>query len=89
MEPDKNYIEEEKISLGFLIRRLLFWINFLLSKWLLIGLGAVLMVLLFLAYNYLKPKVYEAKSTFVLDKDSGGLGDLGSLATGILSLIVF
>lgn len=81
MEPDKNYIEEEKISLGFLIRRLLFWINFLLSKWLIIGLGGVLMVLLFLAYNYLKPKVYEAKGTFVLDKDSGGLGDLGSLAS--------
>lgn len=39
------------------------------------------MVFLFLAYNYLKPKVYEAKSTFVLDKDSGGLGDLGSLAS--------
>lgn len=81
MDPEKNFIAEEKISLGFLIRRLLFWIKFLLSKWLLIGLGGVIMVCLFLAYNYLKPKIYEAKSTFVLDKDSGGLGDLGSLAS--------
>lgn len=81
MDPEKNFIEEEKISLGFLIRRLLFWVEFLLSKWLLIGLGGVIMVCLFLAYNYLKPKIYEAKSTFVLDKDSGGLGDLGSLAS--------
>lgn len=82
MAQEKHYIEEEKISLGFLIRRLQFWIRFLLSQWLKIGIGTIVMILLLLAFNYLKPRSYEAKTTFVLDKDSGGgLGELGSLAS--------
>lgn len=82
MESEKNYIEEEKISLGFLIRRLLFWINFLISKWLTIGLGTLAILFLVVGFNYWKPKTFTAKTTFVLDNDnSGGLGDLGSIAS--------
>lgn len=81
MDSKKDYIEEEKISLGFLIRRCHFWIEFILSKWLFVGIGAVLMIALLLAYNALKTKVYEAKTTFVLDKEGGGFGELGSLAS--------
>ncbi|PWL30941.1 exopolysaccharide biosynthesis protein [uncultured Roseivirga sp.] len=82
MSSQSNYIEEEKISLGFLIRRLHYWVLFIFSKWLKIGIGTIVMILLLLAFNYLKPKSYEAKTTFVLDKDAGGgLGELGSLAS--------
>lgn len=82
MDTEKQYIDEPKISLGYLIQRLRYWVLFILSKWLKIGIGAVAIMLVVLAYNYLKPKVYFAKTTFVLDKESaGGLGDLGSLAS--------
>lgn len=82
MDSQDNYIEEEKISLGYLIQRLRYWVLFILSKWLKIGIGSVAIMLVVLAYNYLKPKVYFAKTTFVLDKESaGGMGDLGSLAS--------
>lgn len=82
MNPQNQYIDEPKISLGYLIHRLRHWILFIFSKWLKIGIGAFVILLLIIAFNYLKPKVYTAKSTFVLDKEtSGGLGDLGSLAS--------
>ena len=82
MSSQDNYIEEEKISLGYLIQRLRYWVLFILSKWLKIGLGTVVVLLLVVGYNYLKPKVFTAKATFVLDNDSsGGLGDLGSIAS--------
>lgn len=82
MRPEDQYIEEPRISLGYLIRRIQYWVGFLLSRWWKIGIGAFLIMMLLVAYNYLKPRVYQAKSTFVLDKESaGGLGDLGSLAS--------
>lgn len=82
MDTEKQYIDEPKISLGYLIQRLRYWVLFILSKWLKIGIGAVAIMLVVLAYNYLRPRVYFAKTTFVLDKESaGGLGDLGSLAS--------
>ena len=56
MEGGKNYIDEEKISLGYLIKRIIHWINFLLSKWLKIGIGALFILILITAFNYLKPK---------------------------------
>ncbi|KYG78199.1 MULTISPECIES: GumC domain-containing protein [Roseivirga] len=82
MDSQDNYIGEGKISLGYLIQRLRYWVLFILSKWLKIGLGTVVVLLLVVGYNYLKPKVFTAKATFVLDNDSsGGLGDLGSIAS--------
>ena len=82
MSEGNQYIDEEKISLGYLIKRLVFWFNFVLSKWLTIGVGTVGIILLVLAWNYLKPQVYTARTSFVLDNDGGdGLGDIGSLAS--------
>jgi len=82
MDTEKQYIDEPKISLGFLIQRLRYWFYFILSKWLKIGIGAVLILLLVIAANYLKPKSYTARTTFVLENESSnGLGDLGSLAS--------
>lgn len=82
MNSENQYLDEPKISLGYLIRRFVYWTNFVLSKWLKIGVGTVCILLLVVAYNYLKPKVYTARTTFVLDKDgSGGIGELGSLAS--------
>lgn len=82
MDTEKHYIDEPKISLGYLIQRLRYLVLFILSKWLKIGIGAVAIMLVVLAHNYIKPKVYFAKTTFVLDKESaGGFGDLGSLAS--------
>lgn len=82
MNSERQYIDEPKISLGYLIQRLRHWFFFILSKWLKIGIGTFVIMMLVVAFNYLKPKIYTAKSTFVLDKEtSGGLGDLGSLAS--------
>lgn len=82
MRPEEQYIEEPKISLGYLIRRIQYWVGFILSKWWKIGIGSFVIMMLVVTYNYIKPKTYQAKSTFVLDKESaGGLGDLGSLAS--------
>lgn len=82
MDADKRQIEEDKISLGYLIKRLIFWVKFILSKWLKIAAGTLVILLFVFAYNYVKPKVYTAKMSFVLDNaDSGGLGGIGSLAS--------
>ncbi len=82
MRPEDQYIDEPKISLGYLIKRVQFWISFIFSKWLKIGIGAFIVMMSVVAYNYLKPKIFLAKSTFVLDNESaGGLGDIGSLAS--------
>lgn len=82
MSKSNQFIEEERISLGYLIKRFVYWVRFIFSKWLQIGIGTIAILLLVLAYNYLKPKVYTAKTTFVIDKDgSEGFGDIGSLAS--------
>lgn len=82
MADNSNYIEEEKISLGSLIRLFLDWVNFMLSKWLLIGIGSVVTLGLTLGYNYLKTPIHFAKTSFVLENDgSSGLGEFSSLAS--------
>lgn len=82
MEKGANYINEEKISLGTLIRSLIDWLQFIFSKWLLIGLGAAVILALTLAYNYLKAPTYFAKTSFVLESEGGsGLGGISSLAS--------
>ena len=82
MNQKENYIEEEKISLGLLIQWLFSWVKYLLSKWLQIGIGSFLIIMLVLAYNYLKPKVYFSKTTFVLESEStSSLGGISSLAS--------
>ena len=82
MPENSNYIEEEKISLGSLIRLFLDWVNFMLSKWLLIGIGSVVIFGLTIGYNYLKTPIHFAKTSFVLENDgSSGLGEFSSLAS--------
>lgn len=82
MDGNSNYIEEERISLGSLIRQLKGWIGYVLSKWLQIGLGTLVILCLTLAYNYLKPKIHFAKTSFVLENEgSSGLGEFSSLAS--------
>ncbi|WP_083262561.1 hypothetical protein [Roseivirga sp. 4D4] len=82
MNQEENHIEEEKISLGLLIQWFFDWVKYLFSKWLLIGIGTVLILILIVAYNYLKPKVYFSKTTFVLENEStSSLGGISSLAS--------
>lgn len=81
MNESSNYIEEERISLAYLIRSLTEWFRFILSKWLIISLGTLTILSLILAYNYLKPKVYFSKTSFVLENASEGLGEISSLAS--------
>lgn len=81
--PDKsNFIEEEKISLGSLIRAFLDWVGFILSKWLRIAVGVIIILGLTLAYNYLKTPIHFAKTSFVLENEgSSGLGEFSSIAS--------
>lgn len=82
MNQRENYIDEEKISLGVLIQWFSDWVKYLVSNWLKIGIGSVLILVLVVAYNYLKPKVYFSKTTFVLENESSSsLGGISSLAS--------
>jgi len=78
----KQYIDEGKISFGLLINWLLNWVKYLFSKWLQIGVGSLVILILILAVNYLKPKVYFSKISFVLETESSSsLGGISSLAS--------
>jgi uncharacterized protein involved in exopolysaccharide biosynthesis len=82
LENSNNYIEEDRVSLGLLIKRLIDWIRFLISKWLIIGFGAFFILLLMVSYNYLKKPTYFAKTSFVLENEgSSGLSKLSPIAS--------
>ncbi len=81
MKRDSNFIEEEKVSLAYLITSIRDWFKLILSKWRVIGFGALFFLGITVLYNYLKPKVYFAKTSFVLENASEGLGELSSFAS--------
>ena len=84
MTHNKEYIEEEKLSFGYLIRRLISWINFIFSKWMIISVGTLVIAISMIAYNFLKTPTNYAKTSFVLeagDGSSGLGGNISSLAS--------
>ncbi|HEY9117514.1 MAG TPA: exopolysaccharide biosynthesis protein, partial [Roseivirga sp.] len=88
MIEQRDYIEEEQLSFGYLVRRLKSWINFLLSKWLLVLIGTLIIASLIIAYNFLKTPTNYAKTSFVLETSEGGTG-LGGGISSIASIAGF
>ncbi len=83
MEPtNQQYINEERISLGSVIRTIRDWVRSMLMAWKKIILGAIVIGGLYFTFQMLKKTEYTAQTTFVLEVDSGaGLGgQLSSLA---------
>ena len=83
MNPKENNIEEEKISLIFLIQSFKDWLNFLISKKNQIIFGSIIFLFFTICSNYLISHVHYARTTFVLDNENsaGSMGDLSSLAS--------
>jgi hypothetical protein len=63
----KNNFEEERISLGFLIKGFKEWLTFLLSKAKQIIFGSVTILFFTICSNYLISPVHYARTTFVLE----------------------
>lgn len=82
METNKHFINEERISLGSVIKTIQDWVLSMLRAWKQIILGAVIIGGLYFAYQMLKKTEYTAQTTFVLETESSmGLGgQLSSLA---------
>ena len=83
MSIQENNLEEEKISLSFLIHGFKDWLRFLFSKTNLIIYGTISVLFFTISYNYLISPVHYARTTFVLDNENsaGSMGDLSSLAS--------
>lgn len=77
-----NTVIEDEISFKELMRRTLAWIKFLLKKWILFLLFAIVGAGIGFFYSGLKKTLYVAKTSFVLEDDKGGgLGSLAGLAS--------
>ena len=70
METNKHYINEERISLGSVIRTIQNWVGAMFGAWKRIILGAVIIGGLYFAYQMLKKTEYTAQTTFVLETDA-------------------
>ena len=83
MSIQENNLEEEKISLSFLIHGFKDWLRFLFSKTNLIIYGTISVLFFTISYNYLISPIHYARTTFVLDNENsaGSMGDLSSLAS--------
>lgn len=82
MDPNQQYINEERISLGSVIRTIQDWIRSMFAAWKQIILGAIIIGGLYFTFQMIKKTEYVAQTTFVLEVDGGsGLGgQLSSLA---------
>ncbi|MFY0593258.1 exopolysaccharide biosynthesis protein [Roseivirga sp.] len=80
---DNHMINEEKLNLASVIINVRQWVLGLLLSWKIVLLGSMLSGAVFLAYKSLKPTVYTAETSFVLETDNGsGIGgQLSSLAS--------
>lgn len=62
----------EEIAFNDLGQRILFWIKYLFSKWLIIGAIAFVGGLIGITYAWLSPDKYEATTTFSIEEDKAG-----------------
>lgn len=80
---EERKIIEERLSLGLVIKRVQGWVTDMFRAWKVIFLGTFIIGGLFFAYQTLKTTNYTARTTFVLESESGsGIGgQLSSLAS--------
>tara|TARA_B100001778_G_scaffold233899_1_gene194866 strand:+ start:177 stop:1241 length:1065 start_codon:yes stop_codon:yes gene_type:complete len=81
MDSNEQYLDV--FSVKGLIKNLIDWISFLLSKSKNILSLAFIFLVLILAYNYIKSPIHFARTSFVLDSESSSnsIGDIASLAS--------
>ena len=81
MDSNEQYLDV--FSVKGLIKNLLDWISFLLSKLKNILSLAFIFLVFILAYNYIKSPIHFARTSFVLDSESSSnsIGDIASLAS--------
>lgn len=82
MVDNLNNVDSDEISLKEVILKVRAAWRYLLSRWVIILVAAVIGGLLGLAYSFIKKPVYTATSTFVIeDNKSGGMGQYAGLAS--------
>ena len=64
-----------------LVQNLQSFVRYMLSKWRVLLGATLLSCICFVTYNYLKPKVYSASTSFVLQNAESGLNEISSLAS--------
>jgi hypothetical protein len=80
---NQDYIHQDEISIKEIILTAKKWINFLVKRWVFIGIACFLGVTISLFVHFSKPTNYKAKLVFVSSegKDGGGLSKLSSLGS--------
>ncbi len=76
---ENRYIIQDRISFRDVIEKLISWVKYLISKWIPIGIGGLVISLSFFLYHLLRDPVYTAQTTFVLEV--GGSSELGELSS--------
>lgn len=80
---NQDYIHQDEISVKEIILTAKKWINFLVKRWIFIGIACFLGVTISLFVHFYKPTTYKAKLVFVSSEgeDGGGLSKLSSLGS--------
>ena len=80
---NQDYILKDEISIKEIILTAKKWINFLVKRWVFVGIACFLGVTISLFVHFSKPTNYNAKLVFVSSEgeDGGGLSKLSSLGS--------
>ena len=80
---NQDYIHQDEISIKEIILTAKKWINFLVKRWVFVGIACFLGVTISLFVHFTKPTNYKAKLVFVSSEgeDGGGLSKLSSLGS--------
>lgn len=80
---NQDYIHQDEISIKEIILTAKKWINFLVKRWVFVGITCFLGVTISLFVHFSKPTNYKAKLVFVSSEgeDGGGLSKLSSLGS--------
>ena len=80
---NQDYIHQDEISIKEIILTAKKWINFLVKRWVFVGIACFLGVTISLFVHFSKPTNYKAKLVFVSSEgeDGGGLSKLSSLGS--------
>jgi hypothetical protein len=80
---NQNYIQEDETSIKEIILTAKKWINFLVKRWVFVGISCFLGVTISLFVHFSKPTNYKAKLVFVSSEgeDGGGLSILSSVGS--------
>ncbi|MEM9324887.1 MAG: exopolysaccharide biosynthesis protein [Bacteroidota bacterium] len=78
-----SFIDDERISIKEALLRVLDWIRYLFSKWLIIIIGAIVFGSLFATIKLLKTPAFTARTTFVLESGSNSASSVSTIASAV------